>query len=76
MSVYGDVDRIDGTVAEINVSGSCGSVITMSGDVHCRDVLGDVGTMSGDVTCEKIGGSVTSVSGDIQVGETARRDRS
>lgn len=65
VTVHGDVEALDGGFAEVTVTGSCGSVKTMSGDVRCGDVTGDVGTMSGDVTCGKVAGNVKTMSGDI-----------
>lgn len=65
VTVHGDVELIDGPVAQVEVAGTCGFVKTMSGDVRCGNVAGDVGTMSGDVTCGKVGGNVKTMSGDI-----------
>jgi DUF4097 and DUF4098 domain-containing protein YvlB len=68
VTVYGNVESLDGAMASVGVSGSCGAVKTMSGDVRCGDVSGDVSTMSGDVTCGRIGGAVKTRSGDIHHG--------
>lgn len=66
--VEGDTDKIQVDACNsFNVSGSVGSIKTMSGDVDVHgDVTGSVQTMSGDVDCGNIGGSVSSMSGDIK----------
>jgi hypothetical protein len=63
--LYGDAELIDGPASSVTVTGKCGHVKTMSGDVRCGDVAGSVSTMSGDVTCGNIGGNVKTMSGDI-----------
>lgn len=65
IAITGDVERLETTSGDVEVSGTCGSVSTMSGDVICRDVTGNVSTMSGDVTSGKIAGKVSSMSGDV-----------
>jgi hypothetical protein len=64
--VNGGIDSIKADACEnIRVSGSAGSVSTMSGVVTCGNVEGSVSTMSGDVRCGRVGGSVSTMSGDI-----------
>jgi hypothetical protein len=66
--VEGNVDKVDGDFASIEVVGDAGSVKTMSGDATVRgDVTGSVSTMSGDVRVKgAIGGNVSTMSGDIK----------
>lgn len=67
IQVTGDVQSIDGrTVQSIEVTGSCGSVKTVSGDVRCGPVAGNVQTVDGDVYCGDVAGSVKTVSGDVR----------
>lgn len=61
IDVHGDVVSMNAGSGNVTISGSCGSVQTMSGDVS-----GNIKTMSGDVTCGAIGGSVGTMSGDIR----------
>lgn len=35
IQVHGDVERLDASGGSVTVTGSCGHVKTMSGDVHC-----------------------------------------
>lgn len=66
IEVDGSIERLNADACDsITVSGSAGSVSTMSGDVKCGNVDGSVKTMSGDVRCGSIGGSVSTMSGDI-----------
>lgn len=68
VTITGDVERIEGAMADVTVSGWAGSVETMSGSVRCGSVAGDVETMSGDVTCGDVAGSVSTMSGDVRMG--------
>lgn len=55
---------------KVDVTGVCGSVNTMSGDVSVSGhVQGPVKTMSGDVTCGDALGAVSTMSGDIRHGK-------
>jgi hypothetical protein len=66
ISVDGSVDQLNVDACDrVAISGSAGSVSTMSGDVKCGNVSGSVTTMSGDVDCGSIGGNVSTMSGDI-----------
>jgi hypothetical protein len=66
IEVDGSIERLNADSCDsITVSGSAGSVSTMSGDVTCGNVEGAVSTMSGDIRCGNIGGSVSTMSGDI-----------
>lgn len=65
--IEGDINSL--SVDECNaldITGSVGSVKTMSGDVNCGDVTGSVNTMSGDVQCGNISGNVSTLSGDVK----------
>lgn len=66
--VEGNVDRVDGSFANVEVKGSAGAVKTMSGDITVHgDVNGGAETMSGDVKVKgSIQGNVKTVSGDIR----------
>lgn len=67
IEVTGDIDKLSADECQtITVSGSCGSVSTMSGDVECGNIGGSVSTMSGDVSCGGIGGNVSTMSGDVR----------
>ena len=67
ITVTGDINSIKVDACnDFTVTGSVGSVQTMSGDVECGDVTGSISTMSGDVTCKKVGGSVSSLSGKVK----------
>ncbi|UIF90934.1 hypothetical protein [Cupriavidus sp. UYPR2.512] len=69
IEVQGNIDSINADACDrIAVTGSAGSVKTMSGDIRCGDVSGSVQSMSGDVTCGAVAGSVSSMSGDIRRG--------
>lgn len=64
--VEGSIDQISAdSCQEINVTGSAGSIKTMSGNVKCGDVYANVSTMSGDVKCSAVHGSVSTMSGDV-----------
>ena len=64
INVQGDVSELNST-GDVRVIGSCRKVTTVSGDIHCANVLGDVETVSGDIFCGKVAGTVKTVSGDI-----------
>jgi hypothetical protein len=66
--VNGNVDRVETTSGDVDVTGSTGTVSTMSGSVTCGgNISGDVSTMSGSVRCDgSIGGSVETMSGSIR----------
>lgn len=67
IEVTGDIDKLSADECHnITVSGSCGSVATMSGDVECGNIGGSVSTMSGDVSCGGVGGNVSTMSGDVR----------
>lgn len=69
IEVQGDVGSIEADACDrVSVTGSVGTVKTMSGDVRCGDVSGTVTTMSGDVTCGRVEGSVSTMSGDVRRG--------
>jgi hypothetical protein len=66
ITVSGNIETLSAdTVEKIEVTGSCGSVKTMSGDVTCHSVSGYVNTMSGDIICNQIAGDASTMSGDI-----------
>lgn len=66
--VEGDITHLNADRCDsISVTGSTGSISTMSGDVTVGgEVHGNVKTMSGDVDCGDIGGEVSTMSGDIK----------
>jgi hypothetical protein len=68
ITIEGNVDKIDGEFASVEVTGDAGTVSTMSGDVTVKGgVNGSVSTMSGDVNAKGgVGGSVSTMSGDIR----------
>lgn len=67
IEVIGQVESITADACDsLHVSGSAGSVKTMSGDVRCGDVAGSVKTLSGDITCGNVQGDVDTMSGDIR----------
>jgi hypothetical protein len=67
IQVNGNVEKLSVDACEqVTVTGSAGTVSTLSGDVKCGDVSGSVQTMSGDVKCGNIAGSVTTMSGDVK----------
>jgi len=65
--VTGDIESLASGSGNVDVTGNCGSVSTMSGDFTGRgNVTGNVKTMSGDVRVTgHIGGDVETMSGDI-----------
>lgn len=63
--IHGDVERLE-AIDSVTVTGGCGSVRTVSGDVQCGQVSGDVQTVSGDVNCGPVTGNVKTVSGDVR----------
>lgn len=65
--VNGDINKLQADVCEtLEVTGSVGSLSTISGDVSIDgDISGPVTTISGDVNCGSINGPVSSVSGKI-----------
>lgn len=65
VTVNGDVESLQ-CIESARVTGSCGSVKTVSGDVYCAAVGGNVQTVSGDVTCGPVSGGVKTVSGDVK----------
>ena len=66
IEVVGNVDQLKvDSCDSLTISGSAGSVSTVSGDVKCGDVSGSVSSVSGDVACGSVGGAVSTVSGDI-----------
>lgn len=65
VQVFGDVENLEG-IDRVTVSGSCGSVKTVSGDVQCGAVAGNVQTVSGNVNCGPVQGGVKTVSGDVR----------
>lgn len=68
ITVEGNIGHLAADVTgTISISGNVNILTTMSGDVHCVNVLGNVSTMSGNViTCGDISGDVSSMSGDIK----------
>lgn len=66
--VNGNTEMISADACNtLTVTGSIGSLRTMSGDVNVAgNIEGHVDTMSGDVECEIIYGSVKTLSGDIK----------
>lgn len=55
------------TCNTISVTGSVGSISTMSGDVEIDgNISGSISTMSGDVDCNNVGGNISTMSGDIK----------
>jgi len=66
ISIEGDVNMLSvDTCNKVSVTGTVGTLKTMSGDVKCGDVEGDVKTMSGDVKCKSVAGKIKTMSGDI-----------
>ncbi len=65
VQISGDVESLQGC-GDVTVTGNCGSVKSVSGDVRCADVLGDLQTVSGDVNCKSVAGNVKTVSGDVR----------
>ncbi len=68
ISIEGNVESlsVDGC-DHVTVSGSAGSVKTLSGNVNIKgDVSGDANTMSGNLSCGNVGGSVKTMSGNIR----------
>ncbi|MCW9718565.1 heme utilization protein [Avibacterium sp. 21-599] len=66
IEVFGDVQSIDASSADIAVTGQVRNIETVSGDVSVQgSVSGNVKTVSGDVQSEIIHGSVNTVSGDV-----------
>lgn len=63
--IHGDCERLE-AIDSVTVTGACGSVRTVSGDVQCGPVSGDVQTVSGDVNCGPVTGNVKTVSGDVR----------
>ncbi|MDY7537579.1 hypothetical protein QN372_00300 [Undibacterium sp. RTI2.1] len=67
IEVHGDIETINADACEsISVTGTAGTVKTLSGDVRCGNVSGSVKTMSGDVHCGAISGDVETMSGNIR----------
>ena len=65
--VEGNIESIKAdTCNTISVTGSVGSISTMSGDVDCNNVGGNISTMSGDVDCNNVGGNISTMSGAIK----------
>ena len=66
--IEGNIESIKAdTCNTISVTGSVGSISTMSGDVEIGgNVSGSISTMSGDVDCNNIGGNISTMSGDIK----------
>lgn len=66
--VEGNIESIKAdTCNTISVTGSIGSISTMSGDVEIGgNVSGSISTMSGDVDCNNVGGNISTMSGDIK----------
>ena len=66
ISVTGHVEMLSVDHAEkVEVTGTCGSVKTMSGNVACEAVNGPVKTMSGNVIAGTITGASSTMSGSI-----------
>lgn len=66
IAITGDVEMLSVDHAEkIEVTGTCGSVKTMSGNVTCESVAGPVKTMSGNVIAAQITGDASTMSGSI-----------
>lgn len=66
--VEGNIESIKAdTCNTISVTGSIGSISTMSGYVEIGgNVSGSISTMSGDVDCNNVGGNISTMSGDIK----------
>ena len=66
--VEGNIQSIKAdTCNTISVTGSVGSISTMSGDVEIDgNISGSISTMSGDVDCNNVGGNISTMSGDIK----------
>lgn len=66
--VDGNIESIKADACNtISVSGSVGSISTMSGDVEIDgNISGSISTMSGDVDCNNVGGNISTMSGDIK----------
>ena len=66
ISIEGNVNTLSvDSCDKVRVTGSVGTLKTMSGDVKCGDVDGDVKTMSGDVKCSDVAGKIKTMSGYI-----------
>lgn len=70
ISVNGDITNLEVDACnELQVTGSVGSLRTISGDVTVTgDVDGSVQSTSGDIECGHVQGSVQTVSGDVKCG--------
>lgn len=66
--IEGNIESIKAdTCNTISVTGSVGSISTMSGDVEIDgNISGSISTMSGDVDCNNVGGNISTMSGDIK----------
>ena len=66
--VEGNIESIKAdTCNTISVTGSVGSISTMSGDVEIDgNISGSISTMSGNVDCNNVGGNISTMSGDIK----------
>ena len=66
IEINGRLENLSADKCEsITISGTAGTIKTMSGDVTCGAVAGAVATMSGDIKCGAIGGAVSTMSGDV-----------
>lgn len=67
IQVQGDINLIDVSACDsIHVSGTVGTIRTMSGNVRCGGVTNSVETMSGNIDCGSVGESATSMSGSVR----------
>jgi hypothetical protein len=68
ITVNGNIEQLNVDVCDkVLVTGSVGSVKTMSGDVDVSgDINGSVKTMSGDVDCYNVSGDISTMSGDVK----------
>lgn len=67
IAVEGDVSELSiDSCNKLNITGSCRTVRSGSGDVNCGDVGGSVETGSGDVSCGNVQGNVETGSGDVK----------